>query len=83
MPEAINVPLDQLLAGLTPAIDHEATIVTVCNLGGARSQRAAERFRELGWSSARQLCGGLAAWRASAAPGHEADRGEANAAGKE
>lgn len=65
VPGAINVPLEQLLAGELPDLPRNAEVVTVCNRGGSRSQGAAERLRELGWSSARALCGGVSAWRES------------------
>ncbi len=65
VPGAINVPLEQLLAGQLPDLPRNAEVVTVCNRGGSRSQGAAERLRALGWSSARALCGGVSAWRES------------------
>lgn len=58
---ALNIPLDALserAAAFTPS----ALVVTVCGKGGGRSERAAAILRELGFHSARSLCGGTQGW---------------------
>jgi MFS family permease len=58
---AINIPLDAL-AERASELSREAVVVTVCGRGGGSSERAAERLRASGFSSARSLCGGTQAW---------------------
>jgi rhodanese-related sulfurtransferase len=57
---AVNVPIATLEAH-TAALPQEVEVVTVCSLGGRRSQGAAELLRQRGWH-ARPLAGGMAAW---------------------
>jgi rhodanese-related sulfurtransferase len=63
---AINIPLDSL-EGRASELPRDAHIVTVCGKGGGRSERAAEQLRASGFTSARSLCGGTAAWMQLAA----------------
>lgn len=58
---AVNVPSEKLAehASRLPA---DATIVTVCNFGGARSCNAAEQLRGLGYRNALPLRGGARGW---------------------
>ncbi|MEB1083484.1 rhodanese-like domain-containing protein [Citrobacter portucalensis] len=58
---AINIPSDQLAAqaGVLPV---DANIVTVCNLGGARSCNAAKQLHQMGYEKAVPLQGGTRAW---------------------
>ncbi|NMG32629.1 rhodanese-like domain-containing protein [Aromatoleum evansii] len=58
---AINIPADQIAAQAN-ALPKDATIVTVCNLGGSRSCDAAERLRQLGYRDASPLRGGARGW---------------------
>lgn len=55
---AVNVPADQL-AAKTAELPKDATIVTVCNYGGARSCGAAEQLRSIGFERAVALKGGV------------------------
>jgi rhodanese-related sulfurtransferase len=65
---AVNVPLDAL-DDRHEELRREALLVTVCGKGGGRSERAAERLRELGFKHVRSLCGGTYAWQRLAAGG--------------
>lgn len=58
---AINIPAEQLPAHAGD-LPKEATIVTVCNLGGPRSCNAAGQLRDLGYDNAAPLLGGIRAW---------------------
>ena len=55
---AINVPADQL-ADRSSAFPNDATVVTVCNHGGARSCGAAEQLRSRGFHRTVALKGGV------------------------
>jgi rhodanese-related sulfurtransferase/predicted MFS family arabinose efflux permease len=59
---AINIPTNQL-AARSGEFRTNATIVTVCNSGGARSCGAAEQLRSLGYNSALPLRGGVRGWQ--------------------
>lgn len=54
---AVNIPADQLAAHAS-VLPKEATIVTVCHLGGPRSCNAAAQLRGLGFDQAIPLRGG-------------------------
>lgn len=58
---AINIPAAEL-ASRAGELDGNASIITVCNLGGARSCGAAEQLRALGHESATPLRGGMRGW---------------------
>lgn len=58
---AINIPADRLATDLTN-IPKDATIVTVCTLGGKRSCGAADQLKQLGFGNATPLRGGVHAW---------------------
>jgi adenylyltransferase/sulfurtransferase len=55
---AIHVPADQL-NGKAAGLPKDATIVTVCSYGGARSCGAAEQLRSMGFEKAAALKGGV------------------------
>jgi rhodanese-related sulfurtransferase len=55
---AIHVPADQLTEKVAE-LPKDATIVTVCNFGGARSCGAAEQLRSIGFEKAAALKGGV------------------------
>jgi rhodanese-related sulfurtransferase len=59
---AINIPASELPARIGE-IPMNATIVTVCNFGGARSCGAAEQLRSLGYGGALPLRGGMRGWQ--------------------
>ena len=59
---AINIPASELAARIGD-FPSGATIITVCNLGGARSCGAAEQLQSLGYASALPLRGGIRGWR--------------------
>ena len=65
---AVNVPLDAL-DDRHGELRRDTLLVTVCGKGGGRSERAAERLRELGFMHVRPLCGGTDAWQRLAAGG--------------
>lgn len=58
---AINIPAAELASRINE-LDGNATIVTVCNLGGARSCGAADQLRALGHESAAPLRDGMRGW---------------------
>ena len=58
---AINTPGENL-AEYTSRVPVDATIVTVCNFGGARSCNAAEQLKTLGYRNVRPLRGGVRGW---------------------
>lgn len=43
-------------------IRKESQVVTVCNKGGGRSERAANILKTAGWENARWLAGGYLGW---------------------
>jgi rhodanese-related sulfurtransferase len=65
---AINIPLEFLLTRVDE-LPGEARLVTVCEKGGGRSEKAAKLLRTLGRPSARSLCGGTEAWQRLAVHG--------------
>jgi rhodanese-related sulfurtransferase len=60
---ALNIPLD-VLAARAAELPRHALLVTACGKGGGRSEQGAALLRELGFTSARSLCGGTQAWLA-------------------
>ncbi len=60
---ALNIPLDRL-ADRAAELSTDAPLVTACGKGGGRSEQGAALLRQLGFASARSLCGGTAAWLA-------------------
>jgi len=60
---AKNVPLGQLQERLAQVAKNKTTPVILVCTKGARAQRAAGIARNLGYSKAHALTGGLAAWR--------------------
>ncbi|MBX3246081.1 MAG: MFS transporter [Myxococcales bacterium] len=60
---ALNIPLD-VLADRAAELSTDALLVTACGKGGGRSEQGAALLRELGFASARSLCGGTQAWLA-------------------
>jgi len=59
---AIHVPIESLTAELE-RFRAATRVVTVCEKGGGRSERAAQLLRESGIATARSLCGGTSAWK--------------------
>ncbi len=59
---AINIPAGELPSRIGE-LPSNTTIVTVCNLGGARSCGAAQQLRDFGCSSVFVLRGGFRGWR--------------------
>ncbi len=64
IPQAINIPLEQLgnAAGLFKKNDR---LVLACNKGGGRSAQATNALRKLGFYKSSWLCGGTMAWLAN------------------
>jgi MFS family permease len=62
LPEAINIPLTELLERARSWSPKER-IITVCAKGGGRSAQAAQVLRDSGFRRATWLCGGAVAWR--------------------
>lgn len=58
---AINIPSDQLAAKASE-LPADASIVTVCNLGGSRSGNAAEQLHQMGYDKTAALRGGTRGW---------------------
>lgn len=59
--DAINLPLDELPRSAV-TLPKDVLIVTVCNNGGGRSERAASLLQTNGWMNAKWLCGGYLGW---------------------
>jgi rhodanese-related sulfurtransferase len=65
---AKNLPLGQLEDKLTQVVKNKSTqVVMVCQVG-ARSARAANIARKLGFENVHSLAGGLKAWQAASMP---------------
>jgi rhodanese-related sulfurtransferase len=62
---AVNIPASELIAR-SGELSKDAAIITVCNLGGARSCGAAQQLQDLGYR-ALPLRGGVRGWRGSGA----------------
>ncbi|WP_375581469.1 rhodanese-like domain-containing protein [Marivirga tractuosa] len=60
IPEAINIPLDELSEKISK-LDKSTYYVTVCGKGGGRSVEAAKTLKEAGLSAI-WLCGGTNKW---------------------
>jgi rhodanese-related sulfurtransferase len=60
LPNAINIPHDQVLDALTARFAKDAELVLICNFGACSSQAAWAALRR-GWR-AHYLDGGLASW---------------------
>ena len=61
LPQAINIPLTELLERARNWSPKER-IITVCAKGGGRSAQAAQVLRDRGFGRTRWLCGGTAGW---------------------
>jgi len=61
LPEAINIPITELLERSRDWSPKER-IVTVCAKGGGRSAQAAQVLRDLGFGRTWWLCGGTLGW---------------------
>jgi rhodanese-related sulfurtransferase len=59
---AVNIPVSELAARVSE-LPSDAAIVTVCNLGGARSCGAADQLQGLGDGNAFPLRGGTRGWK--------------------
>ena len=63
-----NIPLDELEAKLASAVKNKTLpLILVCQTG-ARSGRAVEAAKKLGYEQAQSLAGGLAAWKTANMP---------------
>lgn len=62
LPEAVNIPLTELLERARNWSPKER-IITVCAEGGGRSAQAAQVLRDMGFGRTWWLCRGTAAWR--------------------
>lgn len=62
LPEAINIPLGDLLDRARNWSPTER-IITVCAKGGGRSAQAAQVLRDMGFGTTWWLCGGTLGWR--------------------
>jgi hydroxyacylglutathione hydrolase len=67
---SLNHPIDGLPKSLLE-ISKTSFIVTVCNLGGGRSERAVGILREAGWPESRWLEGGYLGWMKAGFPDYE------------
>lgn len=61
LPEAVNIPLADLVAH-TRQWSTQERIVTVCAKGGGRSAQGAQVLRDRGFGRTRWLCGGTVGW---------------------
>ncbi|HNR55329.1 MAG TPA: MFS transporter [Flavobacteriales bacterium] len=62
LPQAINIPLPELLERARSWSPRER-IITVCAKGGGRSAQAAQVLRDMGFGRTWWLCGGAVGWR--------------------
>jgi MFS family permease len=62
LPQAINIPLSELLERARSWSPKER-IITVCAKGGGRSAQAAQVLRDMGFGRTWWLCGGALGWR--------------------
>jgi len=62
LPEAINIPLTELIDSARTWSTKER-IITVCATGGGRSAQAAQVLRDMGFGRTWWLCGGTLGWR--------------------
>jgi len=62
LPEAVNIPLTELLERAGRWSPREC-IITVCAKGGGRSAQAAQVLRDMGFGRTWWLCGGTVGWR--------------------
>ena len=61
LPEAINIPLTELIERAR-SWSRSQRIVTVCAKGGGRSAQAAQSLRDMGFGRTWWLCGGTLGW---------------------
>lgn len=66
----LHRPVDTLPTSVTD-IPKERIIVTVCNNGVGRSERAASLLQVAGWKNARSLIGGYLGWIEAGLPDYE------------
>lgn len=62
LPQAINIPLSELLERARSWSPKER-IITVCAKGGGRSAQAAQVLRDMGFGRTWWLCGGTVGWQ--------------------
>lgn len=60
IPEAINIPLDELVEQIDQ-LDKQDLVVTACGKGGGRSEEAAEKLKQFGVNAV-FLDGGTVGW---------------------
>lgn len=61
IPEAINIPLDNIRT-LANTLNKQDYIITACGKGGGRSSQAADLLFLRGFENAKWLCGGTFGW---------------------
>ena len=67
LPDAINIPLSQLLER-SRSWSHRERIITVCAKGGGRSAQACNAFVKAGFDNVVNIEGGTLAWVAAGLP---------------
>jgi rhodanese-related sulfurtransferase len=65
---AINIPLGQIATRGQELKKFKERPIVVCCASGARSSRAVALLRKEGFANARNLSGGMAAWRTQSLP---------------
>jgi hydroxyacylglutathione hydrolase len=68
--EALHRPLDSIPDSVCD-LPKNCPVVTVCNKGGGRSERAAAVLRNAGWKNARWLESGYMGWVEAGFPDYE------------
>ncbi len=61
LPEAVNIPIENLLEQAR-SWSRKQRIITVCAKGGGRSALAAQQLRDVGFGRTWWLCGGTLGW---------------------
>ena len=67
---SIHRPIDSLPNSVRD-LPEESLLITVCNKGGGRSERAAEILRAAGWKNVNWLEGGYLGWVEAGLPDYE------------
>ena len=68
IPNALNLPLSGLVAGLKQIEKHMARPLIICCRTSQRSARAAVALRKHGFASVQVLAGGITAWQGENLP---------------
>lgn len=67
---SLHLPVESL-PGSARDVSKESLVVTVCNKGGGRSERAASILAVAGWKNTRWLEGGYLGWTEAGFPDYE------------